>query len=662
MAESLRAVFAAFLWHEGIVHDAMTCASFLKFYPSLPKNGAVVTKRMTERNKDRGPQRHSVEVTTGAGGYRHIRPNEVNRPKPGMALPAEGAITEESMTSSSNSELADSHHAQPEPSGGGGECRTTVNFLPPALNCMVRLWDQIAADMLQIITSVGVVRKSSPRRTADSSGENGENDGDRSSVDPTTHAHNERIFRRLVPNYQAKEPMSCELCGDTFAVPVSYHMLTTHPGCGHSSGGRGYTSNGTYKTGWSGACGEGGIAWYLLCESCRGGYMKRAKPPQPPAAASGSGSSAPRSRKTGARQTVITYPAANDDDDGHDFSDSDDEGDDDRNGWNPKPLQPKQLHGINYNDELVDSLHVTFKENAMFLLDLASTSGGRLTGDEPTSTSGPWAVGEFKCLGSLETPAACKELLHSDTCNDALLQQLHDCDSAGISSAGQDAVDGTVMRSFHRSVSMDIEKSPLRRQDMINRRKRINSAIDPDNGLSLVCMPSAALQALVPSVDNTTMVGCSADGIISNNENVSEINVFNRPSMAFIVEAHNLADLKWAMKQAVRKAACRSYALQALNWLLHEVSRASCLHDLLWWFVIALSAEVRTVDGTNDSTDPRCRHPLSDLYLAGESIFVIQNKIYMLSHPIATYNRDRKKKLNTPSKSQLSELSRNTLI
>jgi len=122
-------------------------------------------------------------------------------------------------------------------------------------------------------------------------------------------------------------------------------MLTTHPGCGHSSGGRGYTSNGTYKTGWSGACGEGGIAWYLLCESCRGGYMKRAKPPQPSASASGSAGSAPRSRKTGARQTVITYPAANDDDDGHDFSDSDDEGDDDRNGWNPKPLQLKQLHG-----------------------------------------------------------------------------------------------------------------------------------------------------------------------------------------------------------------------------------------------------------------------------------------------------------------------------
>ena len=33
----MRAVFAAFMWHEGIVHDAMACASFLKFHPNLPK-------------------------------------------------------------------------------------------------------------------------------------------------------------------------------------------------------------------------------------------------------------------------------------------------------------------------------------------------------------------------------------------------------------------------------------------------------------------------------------------------------------------------------------------------------------------------------------------------------------------------------------------------
>lgn len=105
------------------------------------------------RHKDRGPpQRHSVEVTTGAGGYRHIRPNEVGRPKGGvLALPAEGAITEESMTSSGNSETTDNHAAQLEVAGNN---RNTVNFLPPALNCMVRLWDEIADDMIQVKTKI----------------------------------------------------------------------------------------------------------------------------------------------------------------------------------------------------------------------------------------------------------------------------------------------------------------------------------------------------------------------------------------------------------------------------------------------------------------------------------------------------------------------------
>lgn len=41
LAESFRAVFAAFLWHEGLVHDAMASSSFLKFHPSLPKRSAL---------------------------------------------------------------------------------------------------------------------------------------------------------------------------------------------------------------------------------------------------------------------------------------------------------------------------------------------------------------------------------------------------------------------------------------------------------------------------------------------------------------------------------------------------------------------------------------------------------------------------------------------
>lgn len=41
LAESFRAVFAAFLWHEGLVYDAMACSSYLKFNPSLPKRNAL---------------------------------------------------------------------------------------------------------------------------------------------------------------------------------------------------------------------------------------------------------------------------------------------------------------------------------------------------------------------------------------------------------------------------------------------------------------------------------------------------------------------------------------------------------------------------------------------------------------------------------------------
>jgi hypothetical protein len=37
IAETLRAVFAALLWHEEMVHDAMASSSYLKFYPNVHK-------------------------------------------------------------------------------------------------------------------------------------------------------------------------------------------------------------------------------------------------------------------------------------------------------------------------------------------------------------------------------------------------------------------------------------------------------------------------------------------------------------------------------------------------------------------------------------------------------------------------------------------------
>lgn len=51
----------------------------------------------------------------------------------------------------------------------------------------------------------------------------------------------------------------CELCGETFSHPVTYHMRQTHPGCGQHAGGRGYNSGGNYCLGWAGNCGDGGV-------------------------------------------------------------------------------------------------------------------------------------------------------------------------------------------------------------------------------------------------------------------------------------------------------------------------------------------------------------------------------------------------------------------
>ena len=86
VAECMRAVFAAFLWHEGIVHDAMACASFLKFHPDLSKSTVFLHQnsdrlpkktesvKLTKEQKKR--QRHSVEVS--ACHYLNVKPQNTD--------------------------------------------------------------------------------------------------------------------------------------------------------------------------------------------------------------------------------------------------------------------------------------------------------------------------------------------------------------------------------------------------------------------------------------------------------------------------------------------------------------------------------------------------------------------------------------------------------
>lgn len=71
----------------------------------------------------------------------------------------------------------------------------------------------------------------------------------------------------------------CDMCGQYFQHPVTYHMRTSHPGCRGPAGGKGYNSGGNYCGGWAGNCGDGGVggsSWYLICEKCREEYLKSA--------------------------------------------------------------------------------------------------------------------------------------------------------------------------------------------------------------------------------------------------------------------------------------------------------------------------------------------------------------------------------------------------
>ena len=72
VAESVRSVFAAFIWHEGVTEDAMAIASYLKFHPGLLKKQQKTSdqellresKASSESKTD--TKRHSVEVISSS--------------------------------------------------------------------------------------------------------------------------------------------------------------------------------------------------------------------------------------------------------------------------------------------------------------------------------------------------------------------------------------------------------------------------------------------------------------------------------------------------------------------------------------------------------------------------------------------------------------------
>ncbi|XP_063987126.1 E3 ubiquitin-protein ligase MYCBP2 isoform X2 [Diachasmimorpha longicaudata] len=635
VAECLRAVFAAFLWHEGIVHDAMACASFLKFHPTLPKNGALVVTRhpviqasdkKEELTKEqRARQRHSVEVTN-AGSYLHIQPSTLET----LTRSAAGANANRSrkkQDSSIKEEISDKLIALPE-------CHT-VAILPPALKSLVFLWEELSSNCLQAIEQQTVLPSpisqliQTPKRNYEKTGKD-EKSKEKEKKFNRKKKDWGKVMGKCSPAEGAGESEStCELCGLMFPHPVTYHMKTMHPGCGWHSGGMGYNNVGNYCSGWAGNCGDsdfGGTCWYLICDSCRDNYLKA------------------RKNKGGKRLIGIVSR---------------------RKG--KSPLSP--MISPNGNES-----HVIMKNNAMFLLDLSSASGVNIPKQQrrPSQTlssvaenysppeAGPFPpTGPFQCLQALglhnsqshdddkyyeETlrrQTGQVNIYESSNTNFATGRPLSECPMSD-----SDSESGKARGVFHRSVSMSTggpwsRNSNDGRVVMMRKRNNSSSEMTSEAGSSLLCYPSAALQKLVPSMDQSAIVS-------SQNEipTTDKLEILMRPVMLFVLQQHNLQHVQLAMKQALRRAACRVYAMQAFNWLLRSVTQPICLHDLLWWFVASLTpAHEATDDDDNPQAeadkkdDPDmtgiCEHPLSDLVVAGEAGNPLRTSFHTLLQTIA---------------------------
>ncbi|XP_026302017.1 E3 ubiquitin-protein ligase MYCBP2 isoform X8 [Apis mellifera] len=644
VAECLRAVFAAFLWHEGIVHDAMACASFLKFHPSLPKQGALVVTRQAviqtadkqRQQEQKARQRHSVEVIN-AGNYLYIQPSTVE------------ALTRSAANANANRNRKKQKTVIKEEVQENAKLDSlpefqTVAVLPPALKSLVFLWEELSSNCLQTIEQRSVLPspisqiqtmklgKRPEKRPREDKAKEREKKNSRKKKEwkPVGRGNGSEVLGGI------ERETICELCGMMFPHPVTYHMKMMHPGCGWHAGGKGYNSGGNYCIGWAGNCGDGGIggsSWYLICDTCRDKYL--------------------RARKLKLAKKFLTGMTKK------------------KNNASAKVVSPVSSPSGN-------ETHIIMKNNAMFLLDLASASGLNIPKQQrrpsqtlssvaenysPPEAAGPFPpTGPFQCLQALgvhhsqshderyyeETlrrqnghQNAYEGNVMANTTNGRPLSECPMSDSDGEGGKGRGI--------FHRSVSMSTGAPWTRNSNdgrvvMMRKRNNSSSEMNTDAGSSLLCYPSAALQKLVPSMNQSAIVSTNQEEEVTTND---RIEILMRPVMLFVLQQHNLQHLQLAMKQALRRAACRVYAMQALNWLLRSVTQPICLHDLLWWFIASLTPTIPPdIPDTNDEdnkTDKKddhemigvCEHPLSDLVIAGESVNPLPTVFHTLLQTIA---------------------------
>uniref|UniRef100_A0A4W4EXN0 E3 ubiquitin-protein ligase MYCBP2 n=1 Tax=Electrophorus electricus TaxID=8005 RepID=A0A4W4EXN0_ELEEL len=601
VAECARAVFAAFLWHEGIVHDAMACSSFLKFNPELTKEHAPIRSSLScqqglDEKESKVKNRHSLEISSALNMF-NISPH-------GPDISKMGSINK------------------------------NKSLLPLTLQHLVAFWEDIsmatikAATQNMIFPSPGssAILKKKESEKDNKKAKKEKKKKEKAEVRPRGNLFGE--MAQLAMGGPEKDTI-CELCGESHPYPVTYHMRQAHPGCGRYAGGQGYNSIGHFCGGWAGNCGDGGIGgstWYLVCDRCREKYL--------------------REKQTAAREKVKQS--------------------------RKKPLQVKTPRALPTMEA-----HQVIRANALFLLSLSSAAEPSLLCHHPpkpfhahlpslkegVSEEMPNKIGclylqtlarqhtenfggyqdenlfqdEMRYLRSTSVPApyisvtpdACPNVFEEPESN--MKSMPPSLETSPITDS--DTAKRTVFQRSYSVVASEYDKqhsaSPARVKAVP--RRRVHSG-DAEVGSSLLRHPSPELSRLI-----------SAHGSLSKGERN-----FQWPVLAFVIQHHDLDGLEVAMKHALRKSACRVFAMEAFNWLLCNVIQTTSLHDILWHFVASLTPSPCEPEEEEDEENKGnkeiveqekdlgvCEHPLSDIVIAGEAARPLPHTFHRLLQTIS---------------------------
>ncbi|XP_078077740.1 E3 ubiquitin-protein ligase MYCBP2 isoform X18 [Mustelus asterias] len=652
VAECARAVFAAFLWHEGVVHDAMACSSFLKFNPDLskeyaPMRSSLHSQQGMEERETKLKNRHSLEISSALNMF-NISPHGPDISKMGsinknkvLSMLKEPPLPEKNEDGKADSTAYEtlSHHSIKSRSS-----------LPLTLQHLVAFWEDISMATIKAATQNMIFP--SPGSSAILKKKENEKDSKKSKKEKKKKDKAEARPRGNLFGEMAQLAMGgpekdtiCELCGESHQYPVTYHMRQVHPGCGRYAGGQGYNSIGHFCGGWAGNCGDGGVGgstWYLVCDRCREKYL--------------------REKQAAAREKVKQA--------------------------RKKPVQVKTPRALPSMEA-----HQVIKANAMFLLSLSSAAEPNILcyhtprpfhSHLPSLKEGisDEMPSKYPCL-YLQTLARQHSENFTGYHDDHLFQdEMRYLRSTSVPAPYISVTPDACPHVFDepetnlKSMPPSLETSPIMENDTAKRsvfqrsysvvaseydkqhstsparvkaipRRRVNSG-DAEVGSSLLRHPSPELSRLI-----------SAHSSLPKGERN-----FQWPVLAFVIQHHDLEGLEMAMRHALRKSACRVYAMEAFNWLLCSVIQTTALHDILWHFVASLTpAPLESEDEEVDDNKVNkenieqerdtgvCEHPLSDIVIAGEAAHPLPETFHRLLQTISDLM------MSLPSGSSLQQMA-----